>query len=184
MKGYFWRSILGNMRKVRVLFVCLGNICRSPLAEAIFKNKTKIYGLDHIFEADSCGTGNYHIGSQPDPRTISNARKNNLPIDHCARQLNERDLEEFDYILAMDASNLKNILKLPNAALHTEKISLLRDVDPLNKGAEVPDPYFGNEDGFQEVYELLDWTMDKFIEQLKQDHRIENNEGEGLKSEG
>jgi protein-tyrosine phosphatase len=158
------------MRKIRVLFVCLGNICRSPLAEAIFRDKLKSSGLDQLFEADSCGTGNYHIGSQPDPRTVSNAKKNNLPIDHCARQLSEKDLADFDYILAMDASNLKNIMRLPNAKEYTKKISLLRDVDPAAKGAEVPDPYFGGEDGFQEVYELLDRTLDILIARLSQAH--------------
>ena len=119
------------------------------MAEAIFKHKIKERGWDDAFEADSCGTGNYHIGSQPDHRTIANARKNRVPIDHCARQLADNDLESFDYILAMDASNLKNILRLPNSDRFREKIMLLRDFDPSRKGAEVPDPYFGDEGGFQ-----------------------------------
>jgi protein-tyrosine phosphatase len=160
------------MRKIRILFVCLGNICRSPLAEAIFKNKIKQQGLDSVFEADSCGTGNYHIGSQPDPRTIANALKNMLPIDHCARQLSAKDLEEFDYVLAMDSENLRNIRALPGAKQFAHKISLLRDFDDDSKGAAVPDPYFGNEDGFQEVYDLLDSTMDKFIGKLKRQHKL------------
>jgi protein-tyrosine phosphatase len=160
------------MRKIRILFVCLGNICRSPLAEAIFNNKIKKQGLDMAFEADSCGTGNYHIGSQPDPRTVQNALKNRLPIDHCARQLSTKDLEEFDYVLAMDSSNLRNILALQGAKQFAHKISLLRDFDDDSRGAEIPDPYFGNEDGFQEVYELLDRTMDKFIGKLKQQHKL------------
>jgi protein-tyrosine phosphatase len=158
------------MRKIRVLFVCLGNICRSPMAEAIFKHKVRALGLEEVFEADSCGTGNYHIGSQPDPRTIANANRNNVPIDHCARQLAEGDLEDFDYILAMDANNLKNILRLSNAKRYPERIFLLRDFDPTMKGAEVPDPYFGKEDGFQEVYEILDHAMDKFLEKLREGH--------------
>ena len=160
------------MRKIRVLFVCLGNICRSPLAEAIFKHKVKSRGWDHILEADSCGTGNYHIGSQPDPRTIANATSNRVPINHCARQLSESDLEEFDYILAMDASNLKNILSLPNATFHKHKIRLMRDYDPAYRGAEVPDPYFGNEDGFQNVFEILDNSMERFLDHLKVEHSL------------
>jgi protein-tyrosine phosphatase len=154
------------MKKTRILFVCLGNICRSPLAEAIFKDKIKDKGLSHLFEADSCGTGNYHIGSQPDQRTIANAKLNNVPMDHCARQLSIQDLTEFDYVFAMDASNLQNILKLPNAAANKEKIRLLRDYDPKGKGGEVPDPYFGGEDGFQEVFEILDRTMENLITHL------------------
>jgi protein-tyrosine phosphatase len=158
------------MNKKKVLFVCLGNICRSPMAEAIFKHKIKQKGLEYAFEADSCGTGNYHIGSQPDHRTIANAKKNQVPIDHCARQLSETDLDEFDYIMAMDSSNLKNILRLRNASAHASKISLLREFDPIEKGGEVPDPYFGEEDGFQNVYDILDRTMEQFIEHLRKRH--------------
>lgn len=158
------------MSKISVLFVCLGNICRSPLAEAIFRHKVAQRRLNHVFEADSCGTGNYHIGSPPDPRTIANAKKNALPIDHCARQLSEPDLDNFDYVLAMDASNLQNIKRLASAKRNAHKIALLRDFDPAAAGKEVPDPYFGNEDGFQEVYELLDNTMDVFLDHLIAKH--------------
>jgi protein-tyrosine phosphatase len=160
------------MRKIRILFVCLGNICRSPLAEAIFKHKIRTRGWESVFEGDSCGTGNYHIGSQPDHRTIANANKNSVPIDHCARQLSENDLEHFDYILAMDSSNLENILRLPNARHHAEKIFLFRDFAGQTKGAEVPDPYFGNEDGFQEVFEILDEAMEYFLDQLAERHPV------------
>lgn len=160
------------MKKVKILFVCLGNICRSPLAEAIFKHKILARGWDHMFEADSCGTGNYHIGSQPDSRTIANARMNNVPIDHCARQLSAEDLAHFDYILAMDSSNLQNILRIPNANLHRDKIFLFRDFEGSVKGAEVPDPYFGNEDGFQQVFEILDKAMESFLDKLAQRHPV------------
>jgi protein-tyrosine phosphatase len=162
------------MEKKKVLFVCLGNICRSPMAEAVFKHKIAQKNLHHLFEADSCGTGNYHIGSQPDPRTIANATKNNIPIDHCARQLSPSDLEYFDYVLAMDSSNLSNILKLPTATKYIGKISLLREYDHGHpgKGGEVPDPYFGGEDGFQEVFEILDRTLDNFIDHVLRQHQV------------
>lgn len=154
------------MTKIRVLFVCLGNICRSPLAEAIFKHKIKEQGLDNIFEGDSCGTSNYHIGDSPDSRTIRNAAKNGVTIDHAARQLSERDLEAFDYILAMDKSNYSNIFRLSNARAHASKISLIRKFDRDEGSGEVPDPYYGGERGFQEVFDILDRSMDGFIEHL------------------
>jgi protein-tyrosine phosphatase len=157
------------MKKVNVLFVCLGNICRSPLAEAIFKSKIEKKGLQKFVEADSCGTSNYHIGDQPDPRTLANAKRNGIVIDHCGRQLQPDDLRDFDYILAMDKSNLSNILRVMNARDHEHKIMLMREFDPMGKG-DVPDPYYGGEEGFQLVFEMLDRTMDKFIEHLEKHH--------------
>lgn len=160
------------MRKLRVLFVCLGNICRSPLAEAIFKDKVSKAGLSGLIEADSCGTSNYHIGGQPDPRTIANAQRNGISVDHCGRQLTPDDLADFDYILAMDNSNLKNIFKLHRASEFADKISLMREYDPKAKGAEVPDPYFGGEQGFQDVFVMLERTMENFLDHLREKHHI------------
>ena len=159
-------------KKIKVLFVCLGNICRSPLAEAIFNHKIQQDGIHVHFEADSCGTGNYHIGSPPDPRTLANARKNGIPINHICRQLTAADLEYYDYVLAMDRSNLNNIRRLPGAEKYADKIALLRDFDPAAKGLEVPDPYFGGDDGFQEVYEILDRSMQHFIEFVQGRHSV------------
>src|SRR5688500_14586932 len=102
------------MKKVRVLFVCLGNICRSPLGAAILKKKVVENHLESRVEVDSCGTSNYHIGDNADPRTIASAVRHGVPIDHCARQLTAADLERFDYIFAMDKSNYQNILRLAN----------------------------------------------------------------------
>jgi protein-tyrosine phosphatase len=157
------------MGKVKVLFVCLGNICRSPLAEAIFKHKIREKGLEHLVEADSCGTSNYHIGSQPDPRTLANASRNGVVIDHCGRQFGAEDFEKFDFILAMDNSNYQNILRLPGSANFAGKVQLMRNFDPENKGAEVPDPYYGGEKGFQDVFDILSRSMENFIAFLEKE---------------
>ena len=151
----------------RVLFVCLGNICRSPLAEAIFVHKIRELGLAGELVADSCGTANYHIGDMPDPRTIRNAFKNGILMSHLGRQLSAKDLEAFDLILAMDQSNLANIKRLGNASQHFHKISLMRSYDPIGKNLDVPDPYHGDEKDFQEVFEILDRSTDQLIAQLR-----------------
>ncbi|WP_333819525.1 low molecular weight protein-tyrosine-phosphatase [Ohtaekwangia sp.] len=158
------------MEQVKILFVCLGNICRSPLAEAVFKHKIKGTALEKIVKADSCGTSNYHIGDIPDSRTIANAKKNGVEIDHYGRQLCTNDLEQFDYILAMDNSNYQNILRLAHASHHSDKVQLMRNFDPQGKGLEVPDPYYGGERGFQEVFDILDRSMDQFIAHLEEVH--------------
>lgn len=152
---------------VRVLFVCLGNICRSPLAEAIFTHKIKELGLEKAFSSQSCGTANYHIGDMPDPRTIRNAFKNGIHINHLGRQLSTEDLDSFDVILAMDRANLTTIRRFGNAEPNLYKISLMRAHDPLGKNEDVPDPYYGSEKDFQEVFDILNRSMDSFIESLR-----------------
>lgn len=99
----------------RILFVCLGNICRSPLAEAVFNHRIKERQLEKRFQADSCGTANYHVGDTPDPRTVKNALANGVVIDHRGRQFSSEDFNEFDLILPMDKSNLKSLLQNENA---------------------------------------------------------------------
>ncbi|MBA4053849.1 MAG: protein tyrosine phosphatase [Marivirga sp.] len=151
------------MTKIKVLFVCLGNICRSPLAEAIFIDKIVRKKLEDRFEVDSCGTSNYHIGDIPDHRTIATAQQNGIKINHIVRQFVTEDLETFDYIMAMDRSNQQNILRLSGDGKHEQKVFLMRAFDPLGTGEEVPDPYYGSERHFQEVYEILDRAMDNFL---------------------
>ncbi len=157
--------------KIRVLFVCLGNICRSPLAEAIFVHKVKQRGWESWIEADSCGTSNYHIGDPPDPRTISNAQKNGIPINHRCRQLCDRDFHDFDYILPMDNSNYRNVLAVVDNQQFHGKVRMMREFDPHGSG-EVPDPYFGGDKGFQEVFNILDRSLGEFLSYLEKQHTL------------
>lgn len=158
------------MKKTKILFVCLGNICRSPLAEAIFKHKIKEKGFENHVEVHSCGTANYHVGDTPDPRTIKNALRNGVTIDHLGRQLTKHDLDRFDFIIAMDKSNHANILKLENASDHSHKIKLMRSFDRIPAGEEIPDPYYGGETEFQQVFDMLSQSVDSFILFLEKDH--------------
>jgi len=139
--------------KIRVLFVCLGNICRSPLAEAVLKKMVAEQGFDDQIQVDSAGTGSWHSGELPDRRARETAAIHAAPINHRARQISSRDFQDFDYIIGMDRSNIQNIRHWPGAI--PEKISLMMDWSDNHKGQEVPDPYYGEMDGFEQVYKLL-----------------------------
>jgi protein-tyrosine phosphatase len=159
---------------IKVLFVCLGNICRSPLAEAIFNQKIKDLNLDTRISSDSAGTSRYHLQEPPDKRTIAVAHKHNLPIDHLGRQIDTTDFDDFDYILAMDRENMDEILALKKYAnlQNMPQINLIREFDNKRSGEDVPDPYFGGADGFEKVYQMLDESIDNFIKHIKQDKGI------------
>lgn len=161
---------------IKVLFVCLGNICRSPLAEAVFRKLVKEKRLQDKITCDSAGTSNYHIGDPPDARTLRNARNNGIQIDHQARQFIQNDFERYDYIIAMDKMNLSNIEQLnPGLSDTGKRIFLMRQFENERSFADpenVPDPYFGGDSGFQDVYEILWRTNRNFLEYLIKTHNL------------
>ncbi|WP_139959529.1 low molecular weight protein-tyrosine-phosphatase [Flavicella sediminum] len=148
---------------VAVLMVCLGNICRSPLAEGILKSKvdpSKVY-------VDSAGTGAYHVGNLPDPRSIEVAAKYGIDItDQRARAFSKKDFDTFDVIYAMDASNYNNILNLAQSDLQRAKVKLILNEIRPDRNEQVPDPYYGGDNGFEHVYQLLDESCELIAKQL------------------
>ncbi len=159
------------MKKTKILFVCLGNICRSPLAHAIFEDLVEKNGLSDRFEIESCGVGDWHVGEMPDSRMIAEAKKHNIKMKHLVgRTLQAMDIVYYDLILPMDVSNMGALLteSLPE---FKHKIKLFRTFDPLNNttDAEVPDPYFGGEDGFSDVYEIVERTCKNLLNELTKD---------------
>tara|TARA_B100000925_G_scaffold164478_1_gene123729 strand:- start:1046 stop:1513 length:468 start_codon:yes stop_codon:yes gene_type:complete len=148
------------------LMVCLGNICRSPLAQGILHHKLNKLNIDNI-TVDSAGTGNWHIGSNPDKRSTEIAMKHEIDISNQkARQFSYEDFEKFDHILVMDTSNLQNIRSQAKSKKDVDKIKLILDYSYPDKNESVPDPYFGGIDGFEHVYNLLNNACDKIIENL------------------
>lgn len=141
--------------------VCLGNICRSPLAEGIMKEKVRSKGLD--WYVDSAGTAGYHIGQAPDPRSISEANKNGIDIrDQKSRMFIESDFENFDLILAMDSSNYSNILQLASTEADRKKTKLILNYSEPGMNRAVPDPYYDGK--FSQVYNLLEKACTALIE--------------------
>ncbi len=138
---------------MNVLFICLGNICRSPMAEGLFLHHLKQLNVSEQFLVDSCGTGGWHSGEMADERMLRTASGNGITLTHRARQLRPEDLDVFDYLLVMDHQNLKDVLSLYPDQAH--KVKLITDLSPAHKNQVIPDPYFGTMKGFEEVYELL-----------------------------
>jgi protein-tyrosine phosphatase len=148
---------------IKILMVCLGNICRSPLAEGILKSKLP----KDRFMVDSAGTANYHIGCGPDKRSVAIARKYGLNISSCSgRQFSVADFDTFDYIYVMDASNYSNVIALSRGKHDTKKVKLIMNELYPNQNHDVPDPYYGGDEGFDNVYIMLDEACTKIAKSL------------------
>jgi protein-tyrosine phosphatase len=156
--------------RTRVLFVCLGNICRSPLAESIFRHLVRQRGVEDRFEIDSAGTSGYHAGDSPDSRSVATARARGVEVSGRSRKMVVGDLDRFDYVVAMDGENRENIERLRNRLEGTARIHLLRDWDPRG-GGDVPDPYFGGARGFEDVHDMVERSCERLL-----DHLLEEQE--------
>ena len=142
--------------------VCLGNICRSPLAEGILQHKINQQNLN--WQVDSAGTGAWHVGERPDPRSIETARDHGIDISHQrARQFRAADLEAYDLIFAMDSSNYTNIMRMATTAGQEQKVDLILNLVEPGRNVNVPDPYYGGDSGFEKVYHMLDQACDCLI---------------------
>jgi protein-tyrosine phosphatase len=143
--------------KVRISFVCLGNICRSPTAEAVMRHLVKQAGLEDQVFIDSAGTGDWHVGEARDRRSSEVGRRRGMPLTGCARQFRPPDFERFDYVLAMDRANLRVLRQLARDPEEHARLHLFRSFDPTAPmDAEVPDPYYGGPQGFDEVLDICE----------------------------
>ncbi len=149
----------------RILFVCLGNICRSPAAEAAFAHLAADAGLGDRFVVDSAGTGAWHVGQPADRRMRQTAERRGLQVTSIARQVTTDDFARFDYIFAMDTDNQRTLLRLAPAE-HRAKVRLFRDLDPDGRGQDVPDPYYGATNGFDEVLDIVTRTGRALLDEL------------------
>ena len=152
---------------VKILMVCLGNICRSPLAEGILASKLPI----NNFVVDSAGTGSWHVGHAPDKRSIAVASKNGINISNQkGRQFNIADFEEFNYIYVMDNSNYHTVIALAKTEEHRKKVHLILNELFPGENVDVPDPYYGVANGFDNVYQMLDEATDIIAKKLIEKH--------------
>lgn len=156
---------------VSVLFVCLGNICRSPTAHGVFETLVERAGLAHAIRVDSAGTGAWHVGNPPDTRSQAAAKQRQFKLDHLrARQVEPSDFEQFDYILAMDQQNLKDLQSIKPGNFAGE-LTLFLDYSDCTE-REVPDPYYGGDAGFEHVLDLVESASEGLLNRIKRSHAL------------
>ena len=152
---------------IKILMVCLGNICRSPLAEGILASKLS----KKKFTVDSAGTGSWHIGHKPDERSIATAKRNGIDISNQkGRQFSTTDFDTFDYIYVMDKSNYEDVIQLTKTLEQEKKVQMILNELFPNENVDVPDPYYGSLEGFDPVYKMLDEACDIIAQKLIEKH--------------
>lgn len=163
---------MADQEKINVLFVCMGNICRSPTAEGVFNHLVNTHGLDDLIHVDSAGTHAYHVGEKPDPRACASALEKGYDIKYTkARKVNDNDFINFNYILPMDKTNL-SFLQLKSPLSHRQKIELFLNYHPDKTGEEVPDPYYRDSDLFDGVFELVEAGCWNLLKVLRKRHHL------------
>ena len=158
--------------RIRVLFVCMGNICRSPLAEAVFRHMVRERGLEDRFVIDSAGTSGYHRGAAPDRRRTETAMRRGIELTGSSRQLVAADLRRFDYVIAMDAVNMEGIQLLRERSPGTATVGRLRDWDPDPGHGDVPDPYYGGPRGFEDVHDIVERATGGLLDHIVREHGL------------
>ncbi|MBC7793059.1 MAG: low molecular weight phosphotyrosine protein phosphatase [Clostridia bacterium] len=159
---------------IRICFVCLGNICRSPTAEGVMRHLVDSEGLGEAIQISSAGTGAWHVGEHPDPRSRATAERHGVKLTSRARHFGAESFDEADYVVAMDSSNLKNLNAIARNEEDRAKISLFRDFDLHSpKGSNVPDPYAGGQQGFENVYNMVESASQGLLTHLRTHHELE-----------
>jgi protein-tyrosine phosphatase len=159
--------------KIRVCFVCSGNICRSPTAEGVFKKLASEAGIAHSFHVESAGIGSWHVGERPDPRTIRAAEARGYRLESRAQHWKARDFDRFDYVVAMDRSHVGSLMRLASSDAMKAKISLARDHVPDGpRDEDVPDPYYGEIDGFDEVVDICVESCTALLAVIRRERRL------------
>ncbi len=158
---------------IRLCFVCLGNICRSPTAEGVMQDLVEKANLGHAIEVDSAGTAAYHAGEKADPRSRSTAKARGITLRSIARQFVASDFENFDYVLAMDQDNFYNLESIADNPDSRERLHLFRSFDSESpEGADVPDPYYGGANGFNDVFDICEAACRGLLDHLRQEHKL------------
>jgi len=171
---------------IRICFVCTGNVCRSPLAEAVLRHELERRGIADRFEIDSAGTDAYHVGEPADPRMRRVAADRGVRISHRSRDFRAHELQSFDFVYAMDAGHERQLSRFARTDDERERIRLFRDFDPVTSDRyfpDVPDPWYGDMDGFERVYDIVSRTCSQIADELARDHGLEINGNRNVRSD-